>query len=238
MSLFTVTEPEQTPAVAFSSAFEPVVTFEPTNTPEPVYSSFVQWPETVLIDLPIFPDAESALGLSINSNYQNEIWSVAETEKQFTIEVRRYGHGVGMSQRGAQMMADKYGKNYQEILAFYYPGMELMRYPEQNRPNVIVRELLAETPGPAPSPTPRPTLMPVTIKAGANQWFAKVTEISDGSSLNLRAEPALSSDILMRLYKGQRLLVLERCPQEGWVHVKTDTADGYVLESYLTREAR
>jgi len=238
VSLFTVTEPEQTPAVAFSSAFESVVTFEPTNTPEPVYSSFVQWPENVLIDLPIFPDAESALRLSINSNYQNEIWSVAETEKQFTIEVRRYGHGVGMSQRGAQMMADKYGKNYQEILAFYYPGMKLMRYPEQNRANVIVRELLAETPGPAPSPTPRPTLMPVTIKAGANQWFAKVTEISDGSSLNLRAEPALSSDILMRLYKGQRLLVLERCPQEGWVHVKTDTADGYVLESYLTREAR
>lgn len=238
VSLFAGEEPEQTPTEDVFSAFEPVVTFEPTNTPEPVYSDYIQWPEPLLIDLPIFPDAESAFGLSINSNYQNEIWSVVETENKFTIEVRRYGHGVGMSQRGAQMMADKYGKNYQDILAFYYPGMKLMRYPEQARANVIVQEMLLETPGLAPSPTPRPTLMPVTIKAEDNQWFAKVTEISDGSSLNLRAEPALSSDILMRLYKGQRLLVLERCPQEGWVHVRTDTADGYVLESYLTREKR
>ena len=40
--------------------------------------------------------------------------------------------------------------------------------------------------------------------------------------------------ILMRLYKGQRLLVVRRCQEDGWVHVKTDVAEGYVLESYLS----
>ena len=37
---------------------------------------------------------------------------------------RRYGHGVGMSQRGAQVMAGKYGKKLSEILDFYYPGTQ------------------------------------------------------------------------------------------------------------------
>ena len=32
-----------------------------------------------------------------------------------------YGHGIGMSQNGANEMAKK-GKNYQEILKMFYPG--------------------------------------------------------------------------------------------------------------------
>lgn len=32
-----------------------------------------------------------------------------------------YGHGIGMSQNGANEMAKK-GKNYQEILQMFYPG--------------------------------------------------------------------------------------------------------------------
>ena len=35
-----------------------------------------------------------------------------------------YGHGVGMSQVGANAMAQK-GRNYQEILKWYYTGVEL-----------------------------------------------------------------------------------------------------------------
>ena len=35
-----------------------------------------------------------------------------------------YGHGVGMSQNGAKGMADT-GKNYQEILNYFYNEVEL-----------------------------------------------------------------------------------------------------------------
>lgn len=42
----------------------------------------------------------------------------------FTIYGGGYGHGAGMSQNGAQGMA-KAGKNYQEILEFFYKGTEL-----------------------------------------------------------------------------------------------------------------
>jgi stage II sporulation protein D len=38
-----------------------------------------------------------------------------------------YGHGVGMSQWGAQNMALK-GMSYREILGFYYPGVRIVRF--------------------------------------------------------------------------------------------------------------
>lgn len=39
---------------------------------------------------------------------------------------RGYGHGVGMSQQGARLMAEK-GKGYTDILSFFYPGTTLQR---------------------------------------------------------------------------------------------------------------
>ena len=42
----------------------------------------------------------------------------------FVFRVSGYGHGVGMSQHGANLMA-KEGRTYGEILAHYYPGTEL-----------------------------------------------------------------------------------------------------------------
>ena len=231
VSLFSVEEEITVPEV---TAFQPSAVSE--TSPEPVisYGAYTKWPNDISIDMPIFPDAEKTFGLSINSNYENEIWQVVETERDFTIEVRRFGHGVGMSQRGAQTMAEKYMKSFVEILDFYYPGMELMQYPAQSRANAAVDQALLEGAGSAPSPTPKPTLMPVTQNLEQGQWYASVTEIDENSSLNLRGTPSLNGDILMRLYKGQRLIVLERCAEEGWVRVRTDAIEGYVMERYLS----
>jgi len=45
---------------------------------------------------------------------------------EFTFTVRGYGHGVGLSQRGAEYMA-RQGATFEEILANYYPGTALHR---------------------------------------------------------------------------------------------------------------
>ncbi len=45
-------------------------------------------------------------------------------DKAFHITTRGYGHSVGMSQYGANAMAED-GKSYKEILEHYYPGTEL-----------------------------------------------------------------------------------------------------------------
>ena len=42
-----------------------------------------------------------------------------------TLEGRGYGHGRGMSQYGAQSAASDHGRTYRQILAFYYPGLEV-----------------------------------------------------------------------------------------------------------------
>ena len=47
--------------------------------------------------------------------YQNEL---------FTFDVLGYGHGVGLSQAGAQYMAQQ-GKSYKEILLHYYTVTKL-----------------------------------------------------------------------------------------------------------------
>lgn len=221
-----------------------LVNSTPTTAPLPteaampkiVYGPYVPMSESFTIDIPVFPTAERIFSMDISTNYENEIWSIRETDDAFILEARRYGHGVGMSQRGAQWMAQTYGKNYREILGFYYPGMELKRYPQQHVRHAEAEQALTENAGPAPSPTPRPTLMPTTLQPQGEQWVALVTEIDADSSLNLRAQPYLNADILMRLYKNQRLLVIENCTQEGWVKVRTDVIEGYVMEKYLSAE--
>lgn len=223
-------------SAAHSDASSPTPSAAPSATPAPVYGPFTAIEQPFQLEIAIFPTAEKLLAMSISSNYENELWTLVETDTAYRLEARRFGHGVGMSQRGAEWMAGRYQKTYQEILAFYYPGMSLMRYDFAESALPAAPEALAATPGPAPTPTPRPTLMPVSEQPADGQWIALVTGIDDDSSLNLRSLPDLSGDIVMRLYKNQRLLVLERCEEEGWVKVRTDAAEGYVMESYLTAE--
>jgi stage II sporulation protein D len=45
----------------------------------------------------------------------------------FSFDVKGYGHGVGMSQYGAEYMAEQ-GKSWQDILKYYYTGVEIGDY--------------------------------------------------------------------------------------------------------------
>ena len=51
-------------------------------------------------------------------------FTVAWDGSQFTFDVTGYGHGVGMSQYGANAMA-KNGSSFQDILTWYYTGAEV-----------------------------------------------------------------------------------------------------------------
>ena len=56
-------------------------------------------------------------------------FSVEYKNGEFIFTVHGYGHGVGLSQIGANYMA-KEGANFKEILVHYYPGTELLDYSE------------------------------------------------------------------------------------------------------------
>jgi len=204
----------------------------PAPTATPAFSPYKKIKEKLTVSMPIFPTAEKALGMSINV-YQNELVTVTDIGSSFMIESRRFGHGVGMSQRGAEQMARKYGMTYQQILEFYYPGMGLLQYAPARNPLPVIDMGMLATPAPSPSPTPRPTPMPVSKdKLPRGAYIAVVSNISADSSLNLRASPSLSSDILRRLYIDQELIVLKDT-KDGWSHVKTDVIEGYVRSEYL-----
>lgn len=231
LSLFASPTPTAVP--------ETMVTAEAiaTPAPTPVYSVFLPVADSCTLTLKLFPSVLRALNLSIYGA-DNEIVTVVEKDDQFVLESRRYGHGVGMSQRGAQWMASHYGKTYVEILSFYYPGMTLMKAPSGSAVLPTAQAELVETPGPAATATPRPTLMPATmtddLPAGA--YLAEITGIDEDSSVNLREEPNTSATVLRRLYLHQQLIVLPDCEEDGWAHVKTDVMEGYVMESFLQRQ--
>ena len=82
-------------------------------------------PETVTVDLSVYDQIKDGLSLGLNGGDYELISVTQEEDGRFTISMRRFGHGVGMSQRGAQWMAGEYGMSYIEILNFYYPGMTL-----------------------------------------------------------------------------------------------------------------
>jgi len=48
-----------------------------------------------------------------------------EIDGEFIFNVKGYGHGVGMSQHGANLMAQE-GKNYEDILLWYYMGVDII----------------------------------------------------------------------------------------------------------------
>jgi len=78
-------------------------------------------------------DTVDICGRTITGRRIREIFSLRSTDFKleyknhaFVFTVTGYGHGVGMSQYGANLMA-KDGKNYTEILLWYYTGVEISR---------------------------------------------------------------------------------------------------------------
>ncbi len=54
-------------------------------------------------------------------------FEIAVGENSVVFTVKGYGHGVGMSQYGANCLA-KEGKKYDEILKYYYTGVSIAYY--------------------------------------------------------------------------------------------------------------
>lgn len=219
----------------FSVATQAPQPAQATQEPQASWGEMAQRPQPFRVDLPLYPELEQALGLSINRK-ENETVAVIPTADGFQIRTARYGHGVGMSQRGAEWMAKQYQKTYRDILAFYYPGTELRPFTTQPAARPAIQADFLTTPGPIPTATPRPTLVPQSATAAPGQWRVVVNGIGRNSSLNLRMLPSTNSDVIYQLYYGQHLLVLGKAgDQQDWLHVVADGIQGYVMESFVER---
>ena len=185
--------------------------------------------ETRTVSLSVYEDVKDGFSLGLNSR-DYEICSVRQEGENYLIEMRRFGHGVGMSQRGAQVMAGNYDMSYVEILNFYYPGMTLERIdwdtpelPAQEEiPQALAKEMLNLPPAEGDLGT-----------LAEGEYYARVV-LQGKTLLNVRTGPSTDYPAVARLYDGYRLVV---CAEEnGWAQVRAAAFTGYVKMDYIQAE--
>lgn len=203
------------------------------GTEEPTLGEIETLETPLTLDLSFYDVVRSALGISINSS-KYDLIEVSETDTGFTFINRRYGHGVGLSQRGAEWMAGTYGMDYLEILSFYYPGLNLVRMDWSVTPLVRADDLPESLGYAAPRPTAAPTPAPLPALEGS-EYYAVVTVEGVDQTLNVRAEPSLEAEILGMLRNGSRLIV-ESETGDGWAKMKTVEMEGYVSMDFIAKE--
>ena len=203
-------------------------------------------PETLYADIDFYGDLKPNYGLkvsgldcevlSVTALKQGETAGEGEAPDSFLIESRRFGHGVGMSQRGAQQMAGAHGMTWTQILTFYYPGMTLVKM-DYARQALTALEALPKSVGYARArPTPKPTPAPLpALQQGESYATAQLG--SKSSTLNVREEPNTTSRIVGTLDHGQRLIVVAQAGA-GWARIRTTELEGYCSTDYLKGDGK
>ena len=220
-------------AAVFTGQTLPTAPDEPLPTPTEVPKEWVLSDEIYTVTLDVFDQIKDGLSLGLNGT-DCELVSV-ETERDaagaataFTIVMRRFGHGVGMSQRGAQWMAGHYGMTWREIIGFYYPGLsvERMDWPGDGLTSLADLPLGVGAARPRPTPTPSPAPLP-ELEDG--ERYATV----NATFLNVREQPTTAARALAQLEKGRRVIVSSDPDADGWVSIHTAELKGFVKAEYL-----
>ena len=217
--------PEASATPGASESPEP----EPTGTPTEPPMEWVLSEAVYTVTLDVFGQIKDGLSLGLNTaDYEliavETAMDDAGAAEAFTLIMRRFGHGVGMSQRGAQWMAGNYGMTWREILGFYYPGVTLERI---NWPELTLTALDA-LPDSVGAARPDPTLKPLP-EPKSGERYATVT----ATALNVRQQPSTDAPVIERLEEGRRVVAASEPDADGWVKVHTGEVDGFVKAEYL-----
>ncbi|MDD5018430.1 MAG: SpoIID/LytB domain-containing protein [Eubacteriales bacterium] len=121
---------------------------------------------------------------------------------------KRYGHGCGMSQRGAQQRAnsgDESVRYYNQILAFYYPG-------------TAIETLDID----------KPELTPIEAPGNTN-----ATIINCSVAVNVRSDPSTSHTLIGTLAAGARVEVTSPYVTAEWHQIDFGGQTAYVYAYYV-----
>ena len=184
------------------------------------------------VTLDVYGQIKDGLSLGLNAaDYElmdvETVSDDAGAPQAFKLIMRRFGHGVGMSQRGAQWMAGHCDMTWREILSFYYPGMALARMDWPDTPLTALDALSASAGAARPEPTYRPLPDP-----GEGEHYATVS----ATTLNVRQQPTTDAAVLEQLAKGRQVVAATEPDADGWVKVHTGEVDGFAKAEYLVVE--
>lgn len=205
-----------------------------------------------------YGEFESWFSLGINQADNETVW-VEECDGGWTVVFRRYGHGVGLSQRGARTMAKDHGMKAAEILEFYYPGTKAahLNLKDTTGTGIVRRTTAAPTgtaePAPAatskptmtpkPTQTPKLTQVPETGKTPAptarpsppdGEGITAYVNVSAGSRLNIRAAASSAGKVLGSIAAGTKVTVYS--VRGSWAYLKAGKLAGYAAKQYLSLE--
>jgi len=204
-----------TPKYASPSELYTEMDFTLTVTTYNASNVYVSVTTTVTCD--IFDELESMLSLSIQSG-ENELWTVKESSGSFAIQSRRYGHGIGMSQRGAIYMG-QLGYTYDEILGFYYVGTTRNAY---TFTNTILAAGSSEVITTEEDP----------VSEDDDTGTRGVVSLGSSAQLAVRKAQSTNADVLTVLANSSPVTVLAN--YGSWCKIKYGSIVGYVPTSALS----
>lgn len=175
--------------------------------------------QSITVTLGIFDELETAMNMSINSS-NNELWTVTKDGNNFVLMSARYGHGVGLSQRGAQQMANM-GYTYDQILGFYYDGCTRMQH-------TFTHTILPSIGSGGDAIVT--TEAPATIVPALNTQ-AVVQLVGSGESLPVRYTASSNGKVLLTIPNGSVVVVLSQ--GASWTLINYGQINGYVPTNSL-----
>ena len=176
-----------------------------------------------IVTCEIFGDLEGMLGMSISSS-QNELWTVTKSGSNFVLNARRYGHGVGLSQRGAMQMG-RMGYTYDQIVGFYFEGCKRVQH---NFTNTILSPIVSGQ----DSQEETTVENPADIEGSDSPASAIVKLVNSSDLLGIRKQPSATAAILGTAPHGVPVKVW--AVKDGWAFIQYGSISGYVQTSTLT----
>ena len=129
------------------------------------------------------------------------------TRDGYELYFARYGHGLGLSQIGANTRANEtYNQSCEEILAFYFPKFELIQITESGPSG--------ETGGPVVTP-------PTVLAYG----------VCTADDTNFREGPGTSYAVLGQACEGEHIDILD-VHEDGWYKAILRGMTGYISMTY------
>lgn len=172
-----------------------------SNVYDPFASSGSGSVETVNISIDLHNELKWIL-FSADSDLR--LFSLEKDGNYYYLTLARYGHGVGMSQRGAQQMANE-GHDYEDIIYFYFNDVSLPKI-DFTREELTTNVPISDT----PIATATVTASSLTVRADASTSAPKLGSLSRGTVVNVYADLG------------------------GWLCIVYNGSVGYVSADYVT----
>ena len=147
------------------------------------------------------------------SDYYGRLITVENNSDYFSLWYRRFGHGVGMSQHGADQQA-KEGRTYKQIVQFYFPNTEITKL-SYSEPELE-------------------TLSGNSNMTGSTPTITATGTVSGASTVNIRSGPSTSYSKLGTVNQNSTVKIVMQDYVSGWHQIYFDGKVAYISATYVS----